>query len=107
MKKRILLLFLFCAVVCAGVWTLVRFTDLRRSRLFHAASDTAAAPISPADAWARAVEKVKEDRGGGIVETPPELRHYSDRYWFLATQVAEIEKYNVPREIVRFPSESR
>jgi len=52
----------------------------------------------PADAWSRAVERVKEDRGdaaGGAAETPPELRHYSERYWFLATQVAEIEHHDV------------
>jgi len=54
-----------------------------------------------ADLWAQAMEKVKEDRGepaGGnaAVDTPPELKHYSDRHWFLATQVAEIEKYKVP-----------
>lgn len=32
----------------------------------------------------------------GPVETPPELRHYSERYWFLATQIAEIKKYSIP-----------
>ena len=32
---------------------------------------------------------------GGALEIPPELRHYEERYWFLATQVAEIEKYKV------------
>jgi hypothetical protein len=41
------------------------------------------------------MEKVKEDRTGGSVETPSELRHYSDRHWFLATQVAEVTKFNV------------
>src|SRR5205823_8451897 len=42
----------------------------------------------------------KADRGepaGGsaAVEVPPELRHYSDRHWFLATQVAEVRKNNI------------
>jgi hypothetical protein len=49
--------------------------------------------------WAAAVAKVKDERMGAAavaIETPPELRHYSDRHWFLATQVAEISKYNVP-----------
>ena len=32
---------------------------------------------------------------GGALEIPPELRHYEERYWFLATQVAEIEKYKI------------
>jgi len=52
------------------------------------------------DAWARAVETIKEVRvetqdGSSAVVTPAELRHYTDRQWFLATQVAEIAKYNV------------
>ena len=48
--------------------------------------------------WAEAAEKVKADRGdaaGGALIIPPELKHYSDRHWFLATQVAEIDKHNV------------
>jgi len=52
-----------------------------------------------ADAWAKAIEKVKEDRGEdahGPIEIPQELRHYSDRHWFLATQVAEVAKQNLP-----------
>ncbi|HEX7330493.1 MAG TPA: DUF5715 family protein [Pyrinomonadaceae bacterium] len=51
-----------------------------------------------AEAWYRAVERVKADRGGegaGVLEVPPELRHYEERYWFLATQVAEVEKYKI------------
>jgi hypothetical protein len=50
------------------------------------------------DRWARAVERVKEDRGEAAntaVEIPPQLRHYPDRHWFLATQVAEVRKFNV------------
>jgi hypothetical protein len=50
------------------------------------------------DLWARSMEKVKEDRGatGNVaLEIPPELRHYTDRHWFLATQVAEVKKFNV------------
>ena len=36
-----------------------------------------------------------EDRSGGAIEIPPELRHYDDRHWFLATQVAEVRKFNL------------
>ena len=59
-----------------------------------------AAATATADTWYQAVEKVKADRGesAGVnvrVETPPELKHYTERHWFLATQVAEIAKYNV------------
>lgn len=99
MKTRILFLVLFCAATCAGVWALVRFTDLRRSSFIRSATEVSSVTnTAAADAWTLAVEKVKADRGeaaGGVAETPPELKHYSERYWFLATQVAEIEKYNV------------
>jgi len=98
MRTRILILFLFCAATCVVVWAVVRFADIRRLRPSFSAGAVANNSSNSADAWDRAVEKVKEDRGaeaGGAVETPPELKHYSDRYWFLATQVAEIEKYHV------------
>jgi hypothetical protein len=48
--------------------------------------------------WARSMEKVKEDRGetGNVaLEIPTQLRHYEDRHWFLATQVAEVKKFKV------------
>jgi len=48
--------------------------------------------------WYEAVARVKADRGvaaGVALVVPPELKHYSDRHWFLATQVAEIDKYKV------------
>ena len=98
MRKRILALFLFCAVACVAVWAVVRFTDAKRFRWIQSSNPVAESTNTAVDAWTRAVERVKEDRGaaaGGPVETPPELRHYSERYWFLATQVAEVEKYNV------------
>ena len=50
--------------------------------------------------WQQAVEMVKADRDesmrGSPAETPPELKHYDERYWFLATQIAEVAKYNIP-----------
>lgn len=48
--------------------------------------------------WAEAVEKVEADRGPGsdiAVETPPELRHYENRHWFLASQVAEVAEHQI------------
>lgn len=58
---------------------------------------TNTAPIQP---WSAAVELVEADRGepmggGAVVETPAELKHYSERYWFLATQVAEVVQHNI------------
>ena len=98
MRKRILVLFLLCAAACVAVWAVIRFTEARR-RAADSSFNTASTPTTQyVDAWAQAVEKIKADRGaeaGGAAETPPELRHYSERYWFLATQVAEIDKHNV------------
>ena len=98
MRKTIIVLFLFCAVACVAVWAVVRFTGASRFNWVPSSSHTSNAVNTSVDPWAIAVEKIKEDRGGeaaGPVETPPELRHYSERYWFLATQVAEIENHNV------------
>ena len=97
MKKTILVLFLFCAVACVAVWAVVRFTNATRFAWIPP-SNTSNAVNASVDQWTVAVEKIKENRSeaeGGAVETPPELKHYSERYWFLATQVAEIAKHNV------------
>src|SRR5256884_561464 len=83
----------------AGVWALLRFTP--RIRLENQSADpTTTATIHSADPnlWARSMERVKEDRGetGNVaLEIPPELRHYEDRHWFLATQVAEVKKNSI------------
>jgi Family of unknown function (DUF5715) len=96
MMKRVLLLILIIAAAGGIVWAVLRFTAARRHRLTHTVNEASLAMTTPD--WAQAVERVKEDRGeqaGGSIEVPPELKHYSERYWFLATQVAEIEKYRV------------
>src|SRR5712691_9667641 len=83
----------------AGVWALLRFTP--RIRLENQSADpftTATIRSADPDLWARSMERVKEDRGetGNVpLEVPPELRHYEDRHWFLATQVAEVRKHNI------------
>jgi Family of unknown function (DUF5715) len=98
MRRRVLLVLI---LVIAGVaaWRIFRFTSERRNRLFQSASELSNLVTNSASySWDAAVEKVKEPRSeelGGALEIPPELKHYEERYWFLATQVAEIEKYNV------------
>ena len=98
MRRRVLLVLI---LVIAGVaaWRIFRFTSERRNRLFQSASQLSnLATNSATYSWDAAVEMVKAPRGdelGGALEIPPELKHYEERYWFLATQVAEIEKYNV------------
>ncbi len=98
MGRRVLLV-LILVVVGVAAWRIFRFTNERRNRLFQSASALSnVATNSAAYSWDETVEKVKSPRAeelGGVLDVPPELRHYEERYWFLATQVAEIEKYNV------------
>jgi hypothetical protein len=63
-----------------------------------------AAEVNP---WTRAFEKVKEERGEPVgkqakIETPSQLRHYSDSRRFLATQVAEVREHHIenPQDFV-------
>jgi D-alanyl-D-alanine dipeptidase len=83
-------------VAGVAVWAAFRYRAARRNQLVQSA-DSNFTPNTTAD-WDLAVEKVKAERDaslGGALEIPPELKHYEERYWFLATQVAEIEKYRV------------
>src|SRR5258705_9903965 len=99
MSKRIVLMILITAAAGVAVWGVWHFRAAQRSRMRESANDLSnVATSTHADAWAQAVERVKADRGEqgkGAIEIPPELKHYSDRHWFLATQVAEVAKYNV------------
>ncbi len=92
--RQFLLLIIASAAMAVGAWALLRFQALKRQALRR--SDTSPSPrTADPDLWTRSIERVKEDRGGGAIEIPPELRHYEDRHWFLATQVAEVRKFNV------------
>jgi hypothetical protein len=98
MRRKIVFAFIIVIVlVVAAGWALYHFR-LRSYQLPILQASVVPANTLDPNAWNRAVETVKADRGGegaGALEIPPELRHYEERYWFLATQVAEIEKYNV------------
>ena len=92
--KKVLALIL---VVIAGsaVWIVRHFGNfkhLERSTNYA----NVVATTATFEQWQQAVEKIKADRGGGVAETPPELRHYDERYWFLAAQIAEVTRYNIP-----------
>jgi hypothetical protein len=98
--RRLVLLLVVSAAIAVGVC--LRIVALRRQSLRQsdALSSIAERQAHEADLWTRSVEKVKEDRsadpgGGGAFEIPTELRHYADRHWFLATQVAEVRKFKV------------
>ncbi|HEV2826246.1 MAG TPA: DUF5715 family protein [Pyrinomonadaceae bacterium] len=97
LKARYLLLIIFVtAAFAAGAWALTRFTHEGPSSV--ESSKAAAPPASDPDLWARSMEKVKEDRGGTgnvAIEIPAQLRHYDERRWFLATQVAAVKKFKL------------
>lgn len=99
MKRVAFLIFLVVLIVVAGVWTIRHFRRLKHVRkpTNQVATLTNNALIQR---WSEAVELVKADRGepmggGAGVETPPELKHYNERYWFLATQVAEVAQHDI------------
>ncbi len=101
MRKNtsISLIILGSAATGVAVWALLHFTAPKRQGQSTSYSSSLTNRTS-ADLWNQAVEKVKEDRGEaangqGAVNVPPQLRHYEDRHWFLATQVAEVRKHNI------------
>jgi len=98
MLRRVALLILIIAAVGVVAWGVFRFTAARRNRFSQSTSQANFATSTTVGTWDAAVETVKAERDaslGGNLEVPPELKHYEERYWFLATQVAEVEKYNV------------
>jgi hypothetical protein len=99
MTRRIVLILLLFIAAGAAVWVTLRVVRTRLHGL-RANESAAIESSAPPDSWADAVEQVKEDRGepsgtAASVETPAELKHYSERHWFLATQVAEVAKQKV------------
>src|SRR5436309_5288877 len=104
--RQYLLVILMSAAFGIGVWALLRFTPRIRHANQSVRPATQSADLSNGaslgdadpDLWARSMEKVKEDRAETekvALEIPTELRHYEDRHRFLATQVAEVQKFNV------------
>src|ERR1700704_5753226 len=98
-RRHLLLMIAIGLAFVAGVWALLRFSPrIHLANPSAAPATTAGSRSSDPDLWARSMEKVKEDRGeaGNIaLEIPTQLRHYEDRHWFLATQVAEVKKFNL------------
>lgn len=99
MAKKLLILLLVCVVAGATTWAAVHLAR-KHGRLVQSTTQATASFSSyDPNAWYAAVERVKEARDPANIASPliipPELKHYDERYWFLATQVAEIEKYKV------------
>lgn len=97
-KVRILLLlFVVSGAIAVGGWAVVRFEEIRSKQPDYVSAPVTAHAVDP-EQWERAIERVKEERSEAervAIETPPQLRHYDDRHWFLATQVAEVRKFDV------------
>ena len=98
-KTSTVFVVLLSAAAGVAVWAGLRYTA---PNLLRSISSTEIAPVdsrSTTELWEQAVAKVKEARteaaGAAPLEIPPELRHYSERRWFLATQVAEVRKHNL------------
>src|SRR2546425_763289 len=92
--RQFLLIIVVSGAIAFGAWAFLRANAFKRQAL-RQSDNPSNLRSADADLWTRAVEKVKEDRGVGAVEIPPELRHYADRHWFLAAQVAEVRKFNL------------
>ena len=86
-------------VAGVGAWAVLRFTAPNFLRSVSSTDVPFVSTTSDAERWEQAIAKVKEDRGvdanSTALEVPPELRHYPERRWFLATQVAEVRKHNL------------
>ncbi len=101
MSRRVALVSVFILIAGVAVWAAFRFRASRRNQLLQSIASISESNFTPhtsVDEWNSAVDKVKAERDaslGGALEIPPELKHYDERYWFLATQVAEVEKYNI------------
>lgn len=101
MRSRASTIFVVLLSAAAGVavWAGLRFTAPNFLRSITSTDIAPVASRSTTELWEQAVAKVKEARGevagAAPLEIPPELRHYTDRRWFLATQVAEVRKHNL------------
>jgi hypothetical protein len=100
-STRLVIHILAIAALGVGLWALLHFTAPKRQSRGQSTNSFSNFTNSTNDElWAQAVEKVKADRGDAAnaraaAEVPPELRHYEDRHWFLATQVAEVRQHNI------------
>jgi hypothetical protein len=98
MSRRVALFLVLMIVAGAAVWAAFRIRAVRNNRLLQSTLQSNFTSNITLPNWDLAVEKVKAERDaslGGVLDVPPELKHYEERYWFLATQVAEIESQRV------------
>jgi len=94
--RGLALLLVLSGAAGAAVWALLHFSTPK----WHKSVTSSPTNLRSVDElWAEGVEKVKADRGEAgknvSFEIPPELRHYEERRWFLATYVAVTQKQNI------------
>lgn len=97
MQKRLLLLLIVVIAAAGAVWAGFRSGGLKWRTGWVYASDMGRNNTRILS-WEEAVDTIKEPRLTSdqvAHEVPPELKHYEDRHWFLATQVAEVAEHNV------------
>jgi hypothetical protein len=98
-KASTVVVVLLSAAAGVAVWAGLRFTAPNFLRSISPAGTAPVVSPSTTESWEAAIARVKEDRGEAAgaapLEIPPELRHYEERRWFLATQVAEVRKHNL------------
>jgi hypothetical protein len=102
-RKTDLIFLTWISALAIGFATLVFAPVWKRgsgNAISFAALLPALARPAEVNTWTAAAEKVKEDRGEPIgkqasIETPLQLRHYSDTRRFLATQVAEVVEHKL------------
>lgn len=96
--KRVLAV-ISVVIIGLAVWTVRHFRGLKH--LPEVSTQvTNVSSAATFEQWQQAVEQVRGNRDesmlGSVAQTPPELKHYDERYWFLAAQIAEVAKYNIP-----------
>ena len=99
--KRVVVVITVFVVVIIGLagWTVRHLRGLKHlPEVSTQVSNVSSA--ATLEQWQQAVEQVRGNRDellrGSVAQTPPELKHYDERYWFLAAQIAEVAKYNLP-----------
>ena len=97
--RRLVIIAVLSLAAGLVVWAALHITA---PKLWSSNETTLNALVSPSnfdsDRWLAAVEKVKADRpdtSNSALSVPAELRHYEERHWFLAAQVAEVKKQNL------------
>ncbi|HEX3142618.1 MAG TPA: DUF5715 family protein [Pyrinomonadaceae bacterium] len=104
MKSRITRLvapIVLSVVIGAAVYAALRFSAPRPRSSETTATNAAVEDSAPFDSqrWLDAIEKAKADRAGFgsnvALNVPAQLKHYEERHWFLAAQVAEVKKHNL------------